>query len=555
VVLAIIALVSIWIGIVAWRRRQAPGALGLAFMMAGQVWWTACYALQLSSAIRPEPFFWSKLTFVGITMIPAAFLIFSLQYTNRGFWVNRRLIAFLVIEPIIFNLIIWTDRMHNLFTGGYRGGIDEVFIGGIGFWLHSAYSYLLLMIAGFLLLIHWLKAPPAYRRQAFLIILGLPLAISPNFLTIFQLNPWPGTDLSPLGFSLCGLTLAFALFRYGLFDLMPIAREAVVEWMTDGVLILNMDNRIVDLNPAAEAILGLKAKTAFGLPADAALAFWPDLALHFLDENGYYRTEIKVDTPDTRYLDLRMTMLRRGRRRPGGRLMVLRDITKRKQEEEEKNRLLEQTRQDALIKTELLKEINHRVKNNLMSIIGLILYEKSQIPEAGRPYIESTINNLNQRMEGLLHVHQMLSDSEWAPVMLTDLAEGIIRAVLVTAPLESRVSVHVEPSTVQISPRQANNLALLFNELATNTVKYAVAKKPDVTINCRVKFKDGLIVVEYRDDGPGYPLAVLEGEQRGVGLSLIRQLVTETLRGHLLLGNDDGAVTTLHIRVEDVKTT
>jgi PAS domain S-box-containing protein len=326
--------------------------------------------------------------------------------------------------------------------------------------------------------------------------------------------------------------------------------------MMDGLIILDVDQRVLDLNPRAQEFLGwqARAKETLGLDMKTILPLWDKIMVHYEREKEF-RQEIILEDPIRRHVDVRITDLYDSRNHPCGFLVVLRDITDRKLAEEEKSRLLDQTQQDALIKTELLKEINHRVKNNLMAIIGLLLNEKSQAPEAGKPFVDTAINNLTRRIEGLLQVHQMLSDTEWTPMSLTELANSIIRPVMDTAPPGCRVELVVQPSPIKVSPRQANNLALLFNELATNTVKYAFSQKKEIKIHCRADRQDGMISIEYRDNGPGYPPGVLSGWYGNIGMSLVRQLVTQTLRGDLSLSNDGGAVTTMHIRIEDTKNT
>jgi len=231
------------------------------------------------------------------------------------------------------------------------------------------------------------------------------------------------------------------------------------------------------------------------------------------------------------------------------------DVTERKRAEAELQRLYEQTRQDAQTKVELLNEINHRVKNNLTAILGLLLNELRHVPAEGRAYVEPVLDDLSQRIQGLLHVHQLLSDRQWAPLPLSELAQNLIQTALAAVPPDRQVVVRVPPSPVQVSPRQAGNLALVLNELATNSAKHALADRKTVGIAVRITQEPEALCLEYRDDGPGYAAEVLRGEQLGLGLDLIRKLVTGTLRGTLTLANDAGAVATLRIKTEEASRT
>jgi two-component sensor histidine kinase len=115
--------------------------------------------------------------------------------------------------------------------------------------------------------------------------------------------------------------------------------------------------------------------------------------------------------------------------------------------------------------------------------------------------------------------------------------------------------VDVSPSPIEVSPRQASNLALVINELATNTVKYALAGRETARIAIRAAVEGDMIRLEYRDDGPGYPEETLRLECHDVGMYLLQTLVTQTLRGTLTLANDGGAVAILHVKIEEKERT
>jgi ribose transport system ATP-binding protein len=213
-------------------------------------------------------------------------------------------------------------------------------------------------------------------------------------------------------------------------------------------------------------------------------------------------------------------------------------------------RLYEQTRQDAATKATLLQEINHRVKNNLSSIIGLLYAEQRHAGIHEQAIYQDIMKDLISRVQGMATVHQMLSAAEWAPLPLRDLAARVVHSALQSLPTSKHISVDVSPSPIYIIPVYTTSLALVINELATNTIKYALGGRDHANIAIRITPADNQICFEFSDDGPGYPEDVLQRRRQEVGLYLVRAIVRDELHGELDLRNDNGAVATIQFKTE-----
>jgi len=226
----------------------------------------------------------------------------------------------------------------------------------------------------------------------------------------------------------------------------------------------------------------------------------------------------------------------------------------------ENARLYEHVRQDAETKATLLNEVNHRVKNNLSAIIGL-LYAERRLARASARGVEeqavyqSIMRDLTGRVQGLATVHSLLSASRWAPLSLSELTTQIIYVSLQTLPHDKRISVDVTSSPVRVTSDQAHNLALVINELTTNAVKYGLHERSAARITVRIGLDDDdaaarTVLFEFRNDGPSYPEEVLQLERHGVGFDLIQNIVRKSLRGELSLHNDHGAVTVIRFKAQ-----
>ncbi|MDY7079140.1 MAG: PAS domain S-box protein [Chloroflexota bacterium] len=208
----------------------------------------------------------------------------------------------------------------------------------------------------------------------------------------------------------------------------------------------------------------------------------------------------------------------------------------------ENARLYEQARRDAETKSMLLREVNHRVKNNLTAIAGLLYAERRHADAESYAIYQSIIRELVNRVQGLATVHSLLSASGWTPLSLSKLTTQVIRSALQMLPRDKHVTVDVTPSSVRVTSDQAHDLALVINELATNTVKHALQERGTGHITVCIETKDDTVQFQFQDDGPGYPEQVLLLERYSVGFDLIQNVVRQSLRGELSLHNDRGAV-------------
>lgn len=216
----------------------------------------------------------------------------------------------------------------------------------------------------------------------------------------------------------------------------------------------------------------------------------------------------------------------------------------------ENARLYKQARQDAEAKVVLLREVNHRVNNNLAAIIGLVGIEQSREVINQATY-QTAMDDLNRRICGLATVHRLLSSTEWSPIPLSELTTNVINSALQGLLPTKKVVATVTPSTVEVSPGAANNLALIINELATNAIKHAWPNRRmgHLAVSIEEDSQDDMIGLEFRDDGVGFPREVLDMKSHNLGWELLETLINRGLQGDFSLHNEQGAVVTIHFSV------
>jgi len=335
--LLVAAAISSGLALYAWQRRRAVGATPFALLMLGTAAWSLVYALRLSSASLPAKLFWAQVRYLAIVTVPSAWLAFVLQYTGRGKWLRLRNVAILTIVPVITLFLVWTNDAHHLFwshIGLERS--DSLLVWdathGPAFWGYAAYTYVLLLISTFMLVQALIRSPRLYRLQVALLLFGALTPLVADLISTYNMISFP-LDLAPYAFTIAGLAVAWGIFRFRLFDIVPVARSAVVESMRGGVLVLDMQNRIVDVNPAAQNIIGLQASEVVGQPVTQIVTSRPDLVERYRDVTDTQTEIILGEGRGQRSYEMRISPVRDRRGHLMGRLVVLHDVTERQQVE------------------------------------------------------------------------------------------------------------------------------------------------------------------------------------------------------------------------------
>ncbi len=303
-------------------------------MMVAVAEWQALWACENAASGVAAKVFWAKLEYGGIATAGLLWFLFAYAYTlpHRPF--SRRALALPWIMPILTVGLALTNEHHHLIWNRIVPSSSVptaplVYYHGPWFWLTVIASYALMLGGSGLLLRSLVRFPHVYRGQAVTLVAGIAAPFIGNALYVLGWVPEPGLDLTPVALTLSGLLWFWSLFRFRLLDLVPVAREALIESMIDGVLVIDRCGCIVDSNPAARRLLG--DGVLVGRDARALFTTSPE-ALALLRASG--PAEIEVPAPGTAdlYLEVRSIPLStRGTKLPGL-LVIVRDITVRRRD-------------------------------------------------------------------------------------------------------------------------------------------------------------------------------------------------------------------------------
>lgn len=336
--MAVSAALAVVLARFAWQHRRVPGAAPFSLAALLVAAWSLAAAAEAVSATLPAKLLWNSVQYLARALLPVLWLLLAAEHTGFSLPRLRRVLPWLSVLPVVTLALVFTNDWHGLIAADVRfdtGGPLPVLVRSPGawHWIHALYSGLLLAISALLLLRDAARDPARSRAPALLAALLLPLA----WAGVYWLRPWstPVADLAPVAATLAGVVALWALFGARPFGVSPVARDRVLESLADPVVVLDSRGRVADFNPAAAETLGWTRRAALNRPAGEALAAWPALAAACAGQ-APPPAELALDGPaGPRHFDLRLSVLAEPHGRPLGQLVMLHDVTRRKQLEDD----------------------------------------------------------------------------------------------------------------------------------------------------------------------------------------------------------------------------
>jgi len=611
--LSLAAFACVGILFLAWSRRQAPGAKIFFFMMVGVLEWTMAYSFQLSSNNLAGKLLWLELKYIGISIVPSAWLAFTLQYTGRSRWLTPLNICLLCVLPVLTLAQVWTNTTHSLFFTSIelkpvQTGALLLIKYGPGFWVHVGYSYLLLIASSFLLIKEVAHTTGRQRQQSLTILAASFMPWAGNVIWIFRLMPSPHLDYTAFTFTLSGLLIIWSFFQLRLLDIIPVARGTLTARLVDSMLILDRQDRIVEVNPSAERLVERPSRDLILQPVALALPDWPELIDALLSERQGTLEIEKGPAEQKRCFDLSTTPLYSRRGRFVGRLALLHEITQQKKIEEDLRTYKDKLEDLVEERTaELKREISERsrlekekleIERNLRqaekleaigSLAGGIAHDFNNILTAILGFAELSLNqatrgtqqryNLELIVQSGIRAKELVeqiiaftrhSEQNRVPVMLHLIIQEVytlIRAVLPRT-IEIRKNLQTGEDRILADPVQIHQVLM---NLCTNAA-HAMREKggvleitlsrgehsPETPLHGRQPNPGSPIQLLVSDTGHGMAPELMKhifdpffttkgpGEGSGLGLSVVRDIV-KSHDGEITVSSSPGMGTTFHV--------
>ena len=536
--------------------------------------WDIALILQLSFK-DVNPIYFDYVAYIAICFIPITMLLMGLIFANTKIRFKKRYLL-LFIVPAISLILLWTNDLHHLFYISYSVSISEAVFGPY-FIIHSIYTYGLLFIALFYLLVYSIRNSGFFSKQSLLILAGTLVPILINLLGYLGfLNNSIYT--TPISFSVGMIFYAFAIFKLKFLRVTPIALQRIVDRMSDGYIVLNGNNVITDFNNTFLNTFGLKSNDVrdcnivdlinklneTSVNIDNLLIILDKIKhtnetfkyeKHFKNLNKYFNIEVNSIKSNDKYI---------------GTLVLLKDIT---QHVKDMNTI--KSNQDLLVEKERLASLGqlvggiaHNLKTPIMSIAGaaegltdLVKEYDSSIddPEVTSKDHHDIAHDMDVWIEKIkTHTSYMsdvitavkgqavnLNEEEQDTFTIDELMKRV--NILMKHELKNALidlNINTNSTNSIILHGNVNGLVQVINNLISNAIQ-AYNGVPNKSIDLTVTKKDSEIIISVQDYGCGIPKEVQDKlfkemittkGKNGTGLGLFMSY--STIRGHF-----DGNIT------------
>lgn len=322
------ALVSLFGVVMAWNKKEIKGAKELGWLMFASGFGAFWVIFSTSAQTVAEKVFWAKMEYVGGVFTPAIFLMFILRFTERDKYLKAKYIILYLLPFFVTLCLLCLNKTEHLVWSGFSAiypdtNLMEFYHGPVFWFVYVLFSYLMMAFGSVLILLFLIKHKGRYRQQGIVILLGSLIPWTSSIFYITEINIAPGLDLAPASIAISGLILIYAISYTKLLNLVPVAREALVENIPDGILALDKQERILDINKAALTLLGIGNCKVHGLSIFSVGATTGPLLDAIIDTNEYNSIAIDINGQNFIFQITKNPL----KNTPGSRLIIINDIT------------------------------------------------------------------------------------------------------------------------------------------------------------------------------------------------------------------------------------
>ena len=518
----------------------------VGYLMLSNSVWSLGYGFELASKTLEHMKMLINVEYVGIVAVPFYWFLFCLDLAGKEKWLKKPGNQFLITAvPVVYILLVWTNNLHHLnykkASIDYSGSFPMLkIVPGIAFYFFVCYFYTLLIVGNYFLVKKFRRSDRVYKKQNRVILTAAMLPWIANFSYLIGLRPIPNLDMTPFAFQVSTFLIFIAIYRFKLLDVLPVAREKVLELMGDGFMVLDHRNRIIDYNSAFKKYISVyHPNKIIGKDINELLQYQPEL-LDLLNQQESGKVELMVHTANGVFdLEADVCFLNENKLNRNATIIKLQDLTNARQEALKSQRQAEELQKLNQLKDRIFSIMAHDLRGPLLNLAEVLKMTSDDTISAEEfkelsPTLTKDISYTTDLLENILH---------WSRSQLK--GYGINQEIFDLKKLiNSEVSYHLKAASVkkiEIVQQLTDDLVayadllmmqIVIRNLIINAIKFCHE-------NCRINIMASYINEEYiglqiQDNGVGIALEniqkIFNGEnfssrgtqnEKGTGIGLM----------------------------------
>jgi PAS domain S-box-containing protein len=507
-------LLSALVGLYAWRRRQVNGSFAFVFICIFQATWSFFFLLELTADSLILKILYDKIQWVAGFGWVVAFFGFSHNYL--GIRPRRTVWTAVVLCFVVCSFVVILDDIHGLlYPAPILLPLEPFSVLDYEFtWLTYIFAGLMytVYLSGYGPLISRLfRSPRLYRSQILIIMTGAIIPLISASIALADITLGYYRDTAPLSSGISNLVMAIGIFRYGLLDIVPIARGLVFENMHDAVIVVNENNILVDMNRTAEKNTNMSINEVLGKPITEVYKDHPLLQRDYQEAVDLEEEVIYERNQQKEYRQVSISPIYDRRERFCGRLIIIRNINEQKRAQVE----LEQYTDEVKMLNDEYKSFAYSVSHDLQAPVraisgfSSILYDelKDQLDKENLDLlnrIQQSSGQMDKMIKALLTLSRITSnDIQIETIEISQLAEDVVQSLkerepdrVVTCEIQPELSLEGDPALIRI----------LLENLLGNAWKYTKQiENPSISLSASAEGDKTVFCVS--DNGIGFDMS------------------------------------------------
>lgn len=534
------------------RYKETPGVRFWQIWQIATSIWAFTYAFEYASTDIESKIMWSKFSYFGIVYCSVSFFFFSLEFSSQFRLLKKKFIVVMYSIATLFILSPFTNGIHHLHWVSYSINTETHatnYTYGPFFWLFFAFSYITLIGGMFNIGMFCVRLSNHYKRQMYLLFFSSFLPMLGNLIYVFHINPIPGFDWTPFSFLLTGILVAINVSQFSMFDLVPFARNKLMEIIPDAILIVNKSLRIADYNQTMYDLINDNKKELIGQRLDVMIPHRQEL-IEMVTSNSEFQTEISlcINGAD-RHFDLQTVTLFDHKKESTGQLIILKDVTRHFLAEEEIKQANIQLTDEIQEKEKLIGDLDafsHTVAHDLQNMLGSIVSASNLIQKGVDDMTKDELLEINEMINlaatKTMHVTKELltlasvRQQEIKPLpvdMLHVITESVKRVQDILNSKNAQLSF---PDQWPVILGNESWLEEVWINYLSNAVKYG-GTPPKIELGSEI-LSNGYAKFWIKDNGKGLSseeitllfnkftrLDTLRAKGHGLGLSIVKRII------------------------------